>query len=130
MTQTTWDAVQLLITVLISLVLPLLAVRIKTKQVAPIIPIPIGPNECERVLKEYADLERKISAVLFGSRIGHEDLSRLCYDTLNMSLDDLGGDGNNEQVILILIKARQQNRLLLVWTNLIRARSDLADQLA
>ena len=129
-TQPTWDAIQLLITAIISLALPYLAVRIKRRQVAPVIPIPIGPNECDRVLREYADLERMLSTVLLGSKIGHDDLALLCYDVLGISLDSMGGDGHTEQVIALLIKARQTNKLLLVWTRLIRARPDLAERLA
>lgn len=114
---------QLILIVFISISVPYLVVTIKNHQV---VPEPTALHDYRRVVAEYREVEKRLSLVLLGDRIALEDVVVLTYDTLGVGIDDLPGSGRREKVVALLLRARREGHLLLVWATLLHARPDLA----
>lgn len=120
------EVLQLILITLISIIVPTLVVQIRRRQV---VPIPSQLHDCRRIVAEYREVEKRLSLVLLGDRIALEDVVVLTYDVLGVGVDDLPGSGRREKVVNLLLRARREGQLLLVWATLLHSRPDLASVL-
>lgn len=117
------EVLQLILITLVSIIVPSLVVQIRRRQIAP---VPSSITDCRRIVAEYREVEKRLSLVLLGDRIALEDVVLLTYESLGVGVDDLPGSGRREKCVALLLRARREGQLLLVWATLLHARPDLA----
>lgn len=121
----TYEAWQLILTIIGSIAVPLLVTYLRGRRRNG---VPVREPTCDDIRRERAELERKLYLVLCGDRVGMEDLRAFCYDALGHPLDDIStGASKKDHALNVITQARRRSKLYDLWKAVARGRADLIE---
>lgn len=120
----------LVLQIAVSLVIPFLIALVRQKRLNGHAAIVDVDADCASIRLEYAGVERRISQLMGGAKMGMDDLRVLCYNVLETSLDEICASGvKRDCAVSLLLTARKRSKLLDLWKSIARTRPDLINDL-